>query len=73
LIKIKARRSLDQLGVDQKALWNRQAERPRSYGIHNQIEFGRELDRQIGRSRTAENTVDMVSAITEWPRQIRPA
>jgi hypothetical protein len=56
-----ARLSLDHLvGAGEQGGWDIDADRLGGLEIENQLEFGRLLDRNVARLRTAQNLVDIV-------------
>src|SRR6516225_12004080 len=56
--------SLDHLiGAGEQRWRNAEAKRLRRDQLHNQIEFGRLLDRKVGRFRPAQNLVDIIGEI----------
>src|SRR5262249_55223946 len=53
------------VGAGEQRVRQREAKRSRSYQVHNEIEFRRLLNRDVGRLRPAQNLIDIVAHAPE--------
>src|SRR5262249_48793152 len=63
--------SFDHLvGANQERFWQRKANRLGSFEIHDQLELGWPLDRQLARVCARENSIDVACSSLEHRRQV---